>query len=104
MQAIDKKRSKEAKELYNRIKPFARVMTAQDFEEFSKDILEELHCRARIQQLQEWRSNGLTTLEAGLKYERDKQARISSFEKFGASTAASLSEGNSRYRSNSANR
>ncbi|CAI6583886.1 ANL_collapsed_G0012800.mRNA.1.CDS.1 [Saccharomyces cerevisiae] len=104
LQAIDKKRSKEAKELYNRIKPFARVMTAQDFEEFSKDILEELHCRARIQQLQEWRSNGLTTLEAGLKYERDKQARISSFEKFGAPTAASLSEGNSRYRSNSAHR
>ncbi|CAI4038301.1 hypothetical protein SMKI_04G6430 [Saccharomyces mikatae IFO 1815] len=104
LQAIDKKRSKESKELYNRIKPFARVMTAQDFEEFSKDILEELHCRTRIQQLQEWRSNGLTTLEAGLKFERDKQARISTFEKFGSSTAASLNEGNGRYRSNSAHR
>ncbi|CAI4057678.1 hypothetical protein SUVZ_02G5540 [Saccharomyces uvarum] len=104
LQAIDKKRSKEAKELYNRIKPFARVMAAQDFEEFSKDILEELQCRTRIQQLQEWRSNGLTTLEAGLKYDRDKQARISTYEKFGSSTAASLNEGNSRYRSNSAHR
>ncbi|KAH7582264.1 Myb-like DNA-binding domain [Nakaseomyces glabratus] len=90
LQNIDKKRSKEAKDLYNKIKAFARVMTAQDFEEFSKDILEELQCRTRIHQLQEWRSKGLTTLEAGLKYERDKQSRISTLERLGNYGDASL--------------
>ncbi|KAL3233850.1 Transcriptional adapter 2 [Nakaseomyces bracarensis] len=83
LQNVDKKRTKEAKELYNKIKAYARIMTAQDFEDFSKDILEELQCRTRIHQLQEWRSKGLTTLEAGLKYERDKQARIGTLERLG---------------------
>lgn len=90
LQNIDKKRTKEAKELYSKIKAYARVMTAQDFEEFSKDILEELQCRTRIHQLQEWRSKGLTTLEAGLKYERDKQARIGTLERLGNYGESSL--------------
>lgn len=83
LQGIDKRRSKETKELYNKIKPLATLMTAQDFKEFSRDYLEELRVRSRIHQLQEWRSNGIITLEAGLKYERDKQARIATLEKIG---------------------
>ncbi|CCE65173.1 hypothetical protein TPHA_0K00390 [Tetrapisispora phaffii CBS 4417] len=85
LQSVEKKRSKQEKELFNRLKPFSRMMTPQDFEEFSTDILEELRCRSRINQLQEWRRNGITTLEAGLKYERDKQMRITALEKFGTS-------------------
>lgn len=105
LQGIDKKRSKEAKDLNNKIKAFARIMTPQDFEDFSKDILEELRCRSRIHQLQEWRSNGITTLEAGLKYERDKQARIMTLERFGSSLYAnSNGNGSSRYRATSAHR
>ena len=83
LQTVDKKKSKEAKELFNRIKPFAKLMTANDFEDFQKDILEELNCRSRIQMLQEWRANGITTKEDGLKYERKKQARITDLEKLG---------------------
>ena len=83
LQSIDKRRSKEVKELYNKIKPYAALMSAQDFKEFSKDVLEEMRCRSRIHQLQEWRRNGITTMEAGLKYERDKQARIATLEKIG---------------------
>lgn len=105
LQGIDKKRSKEAKELYNSLKAFARIMTPQDFEEFSKDILEELRCRSRIHQLQEWRSNGVTTLEAGLKYERDKQARVMTLERFGGSLHSSANgNGSGRYRTSSAHR
>lgn len=78
LQNIEKRRTKDAKELYNKLKLFARLMTAEDFEEFSKCFLEELRCRSRIHQLQEWRRNGITTLEAGLKYEKDKQLRIAS--------------------------
>ncbi|CCF59901.1 hypothetical protein KAFR_0I01200 [Kazachstania africana CBS 2517] len=98
LQGLDKRRSKEAKDLFNRIKPFARLMTAQDFEEFHKDILEELRCRTRINQLQEWRSNGITTLEAGLKYERDKQARMTTLENFGNFSSSSGANGASRHR------
>lgn len=98
LQSIDKKRNKEAKELYNRIKPFAQLMTSQDFSEFSKDILEELRCRSRIQQLQEWRSNGITTLEAGLKYERDKQARLTTLGKLGDPLHNTSNTGSGRHR------
>lgn len=106
LQTVDKRRVKEAKELFNRIKPFSTVMTAQDFEEFSKAILEELRCRARIHQLQEWRSNGITTLEAGLKYERDKQLRVAALERFGTSSHALNNENgsNGRHRTTSAHR
>ena len=83
LQSIDKRRSKEVKELYNKIKPYAALMSAQDFKDFSRDVLEEMRCRSRIHQLQEWRRNGITTMEAGLKYERDKQARIATLEKIG---------------------
>ncbi|AEY97306.1 FAER318Cp [Eremothecium gossypii FDAG1] len=105
LQSIDKKRSKEAKELYNRIKPLARIMSPQDYEEFSKDVLEELRCRTRIAQLQEWRMNGITTLEAGLKYERDKLTRIQTLERFGSSIYGSSAQANSnRYRASAAHR
>ncbi|KAH3899495.1 probable Transcriptional adapter 2 [Saccharomycodes ludwigii] len=83
LQSIDKRRSKQVKDLYNKIKPFARSMTPEDFEEFSTDILNELQFRIRINQLQEWRRNGITTLEAGQKYERDKQQRLLTLERFG---------------------
>lgn len=105
LQNADKKRSKDAKELYNKVKAYATIMTAQDFEEFNKDALEELHCRARIAQLQEWRSNGLTTTEAGMKYERDKQLRIAALERFGTSSYMSAGmSNNGRYRASSAHR
>ncbi|QLG72821.1 hypothetical protein HG535_0D05300 [Zygotorulaspora mrakii] len=104
LQGIDKRRNKETKDLHNKIKPFATIMTAIDFEEFSRDILEELRCRSRIHQLQEWRSNGITTLEAGLKYERDKQLRIAALERFGTSTYTQANGIDGRHRTSSAHR
>lgn len=100
LQSIDKKRSKEAKELYNRLKVYARLMTAQDFDEFVKDILTELNCRSRIHTLQEWRSNGITTIEAGVKYERDKLTRIDNNEKIANSSLHLQNDGliSSRHR------
>lgn len=40
---------------------------------------DEQHLRDRIVQLQEWRSNGITTKKAGDQYEKDKQSRVSIF-------------------------
>lgn len=77
--AIDKKRTKEERWLYNRIKPFARLMSAEDFPEFSKDIMEEFKIRKRIHQLQEWRQNGITKFSDGERYEKERANRIARF-------------------------
>lgn len=86
--SIDKKRSKEERDLFNKLKAYARIMSPQDFEEFQKDMLKELQIRNRISQLQEWRRNGVTTLENGLKYEKDKVQRISNLQRYGITTGA----------------
>ncbi|CEP20569.1 ADA2 [Cyberlindnera jadinii] len=85
--AVDKKRSKEERELYNKAKAYARVMTPQDFEGFTKDLLSELHCRIRINQLQEWRRNGITNLDAGARYEKDKLTRMQHLQRYGLPNA-----------------
>lgn len=82
--AMDKRRSKEEKDLLLKLKPFARVMTPQDYEEFTTDMTEELKMRTRIQQLQEWRKHGITTLEDGNKYEKDKIVRANAIQRYAA--------------------
>ncbi|KAJ1889869.1 Transcriptional adapter ada2 [Kickxella alabastrina] len=76
-QAIEKKRSKEERDLLNKIKVFARMQTKEDFEAFSEGLLNELALRHRISQLQEWRRNGITTLDDGAQYEAEKSQRLS---------------------------
>lgn len=39
MQAVEKKRPKEEKDIVNRLRPFARLQTAEDYEVFVADIL-----------------------------------------------------------------
>lgn len=74
--AIDKKRTKDEKELYNRIKAYARVMSSEDFKEFSGNILGEFKIRNRIHQLQNWRRNGITQIEDGEAFERERSSRM----------------------------
>ena len=74
-QALEKKRSKEEKELYHRCKPFARMMQHKDFEDFYEGLAYELNLRQAITQLQEWRRMRIDTLTAGEKYEQEKAAR-----------------------------
>ncbi|ANZ75873.1 BA75_02366T0 [Komagataella pastoris] len=92
--SIDKKRTKEEKDLYNQLKPFVRVLTPVDFEEFTEDMLAELRCRNKIQQLQEWRKNGLTTMEQGIRYEKEKISRQVQLQRFNI-TAGSARHPNS---------
>ena len=73
---LDKKRTKEERDLLNKAKPFARMMNHEDFELFNRDLLLEHNLRIAISQLQEWRQNGIADLKHGEKYESDKQARI----------------------------
>ncbi|PCH35998.1 SWIRM-domain-containing protein [Wolfiporia cocos MD-104 SS10] len=71
MQAADKKRPKEEKDIIHRLRPFARLQTAEDFEAFCADILYEAMLRKRIQELQHYRRMGLTTAADIDKYEAD---------------------------------
>ncbi|PIA17864.1 transcriptional adaptor 2 [Coemansia reversa NRRL 1564] len=76
-QAIEKKRPKEERDLLNKIKVFSRMQTGEDFEEFSTGLLNEQALRQRIAQLQEWRRNGIMTLEDGAHYEVERAQRPS---------------------------
>ena len=76
-----KRRSKEEKDLYNRLKAFTRIMTPEDFKDFSEDITGGFSLRNKIAQLQSWRNAGLTTIDAGLKYEKDKIVRANQLQR-----------------------
>jgi transcriptional adapter 2-alpha len=73
--AIDKKRTKEQRDLHHKLKPFARIMSHPDFVSFSEDLEKEQNLRQAIAQLQEWRRMRISTLAAGEKYETEKAAR-----------------------------
>ncbi|KKK14591.1 putative SAGA complex subunit (Ada2) [Aspergillus rambellii] len=73
--ALEKKRTKEERDLLNKAKPFARMMNHDDFEEFSKGLEYEHNLRLAISQLQEWRQMGIGDLKGGEKYEQEKQQR-----------------------------
>ena len=73
--AMDKKRTKEERDLLNKAKPFARFMNETDFREFSEGLLNEHNLRQAIEKLQEWRLMGIATLKAGAQYEQEKLAR-----------------------------
>lgn len=74
--AIDKKRTKEQRDLQHKLKPFARMMSRPDFVSLCEDIEKEQNLRQAISQLQEWRRLRISTLSMGEKYESDKAARL----------------------------
>lgn len=95
MQAAEKKRPKEEKDIVHRLRPFARLQTAEDYEAFAADMLcmlifilphqshhsfmyntDESLLRKRIQELQHYRRMGLTTAADIDKYETDVVKRV----------------------------
>lgn len=75
-QAIEKKRTKEQRDLHHKLKPFARIMSHPDFVSFSEDLEKEHNLRQAIAQLQDWRRHRISTLANGEKYETEKAARL----------------------------
>ncbi|KAL0956901.1 hypothetical protein HGRIS_003006 [Hohenbuehelia grisea] len=69
--AAEKKRPKEEKEVIQRLKPFAKLQTAEEFEVFTTDIIYESMLRKRIQELQAYRRLGLQNAADIDKYETD---------------------------------
>ena len=73
---LDKKRTKDERDLINKAKPFARMMNHDDFREFCDGLTHELFLRQAIAQLQEWRGLKIGDLESGNRYEQEKAQRI----------------------------
>ena len=73
--AFDKKRTKEERDLFNKAKPFARMMNRADFDAFTANLEYEHNLRQAISQLQDWRQMRIGDLKTGERYEADKQTR-----------------------------
>ncbi len=101
--SLEKKRTRDEKDLFNKLKPFARLMTKEDFESFTNDMIIEYQCRKRISELQEYRRNGIESLQVSQQYEKDKSSRLQMFSRYsngiGSNSLSALS--NSRHTANS---
>ena len=73
---MEKKKTKEEKALFDKAKPFARMMNHQDFTDFAQSLNEEHNLRQAIAQLQDWRHMQIGNMKEGEKYEQEKQARL----------------------------
>nr|XP_019050277.1 transcriptional adapter 2-alpha [Kwoniella bestiolae CBS 10118]OCF29207.1 transcriptional adapter 2-alpha [Kwoniella bestiolae CBS 10118] len=75
IQAAERKRPKEERELIQRYKVFAKFQTAQDFEVLIEGLIYEQNLRKRITELQEYRRMGITTNAEAEAYDNAKAAR-----------------------------
>ncbi|KAI0032890.1 hypothetical protein K488DRAFT_48877 [Vararia minispora EC-137] len=75
MQAADKKRPRDDKEIVHRLRPFAKLQTAEDYEVFCADILYESMLRKRIAELQNYRRLGITNAADVQRLEEDTYKR-----------------------------
>lgn len=96
MQANEKKRPKEERDIAQRLRPLAKLQTAEDYEEFVEGIIctciwtvghqlfslsfptVESVLRKRITELQHYRRMGVTTPAEVDKYESDVMKRVRS--------------------------
>ncbi|KAF2864472.1 hypothetical protein K470DRAFT_254111 [Piedraia hortae CBS 480.64] len=74
--AVEKARLPDQREFYAKLKPFARLMSPANFEQFTRDMMKEHDLRQAIKQLQTWRQQGITTLRAGKQYEMELANRL----------------------------
>ena len=72
---LDKKRTKEERELLAKVKPFSRMICHKDYQELCKGFEDEHNLRQAIGQLQDWRQMRIGDLRTGEKYEAEKQTR-----------------------------
>lgn len=72
-QGIDKMRSKEDREIFSQIKPYARFMTSKTFDLFLAGLVKEEELRRKNQTLQEYRRHGLRSFTEVSRFEGEKK-------------------------------
>lgn len=73
--AIDRRRHKDDRELLARIRHFATLQTAEDFETFYAGLCYEEALKRTIKQLQQYRRMGVSTVAEAAQYDRDAAER-----------------------------
>lgn len=76
VQLAERKKSKEEKDALQQTRPFARLMSNDDYNNFVAGLVAEDQIRQRIVQLQEYRRNGITSFAEAENFEQQKRARI----------------------------
>ncbi|KRX06785.1 Homeodomain protein [Pseudocohnilembus persalinus] len=79
--SLDKERTKEEKEIYNMMKPFARFSTKEEHEKLVMGIIKEKQIRQRIEELRTYRKLGLKNFEQVEKYLQDKKKKDEAYQK-----------------------
>lgn len=74
-QALDRKRTKEERELYNRSRVFMRYHSAEEHEALLNGLIAERKLRQRIEELQEYRMNGCHIMADAEVYCSEKKKR-----------------------------
>lgn len=74
-QVLDRKRSKEERELYNRCRVFMRYHSMEEHEALVNGLIAERKLRQRIEELQEYRMAGCHTLAEADQYGSEKKRR-----------------------------
>lgn len=72
-QTVDKMRSKEDREIFSQIKPYARFMAAKTFDSFLVGLVKEEELRRKNQMLQEYRRHGLRSFVEVSRFEGEKK-------------------------------
>jgi len=78
VQKFERKKSKEDREIINKMKIFARFNSAEEHTDLVHSILKERLLRETIQQLKYFRSKGLTNLDQIEKYIETQKLKIKS--------------------------
>ncbi|KAL0481300.1 hypothetical protein AKO1_012753 [Acrasis kona] len=69
-QTNEKKKNKEERDIVNKYRPFARFVSQEDFDDLMVHVIKEKQLRQRIEQLQAWRTRGISTIEGGELHEK----------------------------------
>jgi transcriptional adapter 2-alpha len=73
--AIERRRPRDEREIYDAFRPFARFNTPQEHEDLVRGVILEQRLRKRIAQLQEYRRNGIRSLAEAHEYDVLKRKR-----------------------------
>ncbi|QDZ24601.1 transcriptional adapter ADA2 [Chloropicon primus] len=80
-QLVEKRRTREEKEIHACMRVFARFQTPDEHDELVGGICKEQRLRKRISELKEYRKMGILTLAEAEFYEQDKRRRESERER-----------------------
>jgi len=75
IQAVERKRPKDEKELLSKMRVFAKLQSPTDFDNFIEGLKNEIKLKQRIKELQHYRQNGISSLSEVAAFESHKSQK-----------------------------